>query len=62
MVGFLYGIAVGLVAAFTLSLPRDDSELMRWLVVASALVLAVAVLAHWSAVQRAKGRRWRRTW
>jgi hypothetical protein len=56
---FLYGLAVGLLTALGIVAFSESSS--RWILVAAAAALALALFAHQRAVARSKGRRWRKT-
>lgn len=56
---FLYGLASGLLAALGIMAFSEASS--RWILVAAAVTLALALFAHQRAVARSKGRRWRKT-
>jgi hypothetical protein len=58
-VKFLYGLAVGLIVALGIMAFSESSS--RWILVAAAGALALALFAHQRAVTRSKGRRWRKT-
>lgn len=56
---FLYGLAVGLLVALGIMAFSESSA--RWILIATAAVLAIALFAHQRALARSKGRRWRKT-
>jgi hypothetical protein len=57
---FLYGVAVGLVFGWVALVWLETLD-TRWLLVAAALSLGLALLLHQRATREKRGRRWRRT-
>lgn len=56
---FLYGLALGLLAALAVMSSSDSFD--GWLLLIAAVALAGALLVHQRAAVRSKGRRWRKT-
>lgn len=56
---FLYGLALGMLAALGIVALLESFE--RWLLIGAAVTLASALFLHQRAVARSKGRRWRKT-
>lgn len=57
---FLYGLAVGITAAWASGV-LIESYNMSWLPFASVVVFGMALVVHQRVVARSKGRRWRKT-
>lgn len=56
---FLYGLALGLLAAWAVMSSSNSFD--GWLLLIVAVVLGGALLIHQRVVVRSKGRRWRKT-
>lgn len=57
---FLYGMAVGMLAAWAVS-AFVDSPSLDHLLIGSGAVLAIGLLVHQRHVSLSKGRRWKKT-
>lgn len=55
----LYGLALGLFAAWTVV--NSSVSVSDWLLLIAAVALSVSLLINQRAVVRSKGRRWRKT-
>lgn len=57
---FIYGVAVGLLASWAVSVLLESPTLDR-LLIGAAVVLAIGLVVHQRHISLSKGRRWKKT-
>lgn len=57
---FFYGIAAGLLVAYVMG-QLLYAVTAQWLLIGSAISLAIALIIHQRHVSKSKGRRWKKT-